>query len=229
MSHAQRRAARRGGPVYWTATPELQGRAAFIICGGPSVQQQDLSLLKGHPVCVINSSVYTYPEADFLYFGDFKWWVEHRRRLKDTFKGRIVSVDGSIPPEDPVLRMHKSRPPGLATSPDTVMQKATSLTAAINLFDHLGPDPIVLLGADGREIVRDGKTVTHHHVEMPHKWKLQANRFERWRADLETIVEPLQLRGKTILNVSPGTQWPWWPVYERIEDVLPLIDRKQAA
>jgi hypothetical protein len=191
--------------------------------------QQDLSLLKGRHVGVINSSVYTYPAADILYFGDFKWWAEYRKKLPGEFKGRIVSVDGSIPPNDPVLRMRKGKPPGLASAPDTVTQQATSLTAAINLFDHLGADPIVLLGADGREIVKDGKAITHHHVNVPHKWKLQANRFDRWRADLETIVEPLRSRGKTVLNVSPGTQWPWWPVYERIEDVLPLVERRCAA
>lgn len=221
------RAAPRRGPTFWTATPEWEGHAAFIICGGTSVLQQDLSLLKGRKVGVINSSVYTYPDADVLYFGDMKWWREHRIALKDSFKGRIVSADENVSPDEPVFKMRKAKPPGLSSAPDTVMQKATSLTAAINLFVHLQANPIVLLGADGREIVKDGKRVTHHHA--PHKWEPKANRFERWRNDLATIIPSLEERRTTVLNVSPGTQWPWWPVYERIADVLPLIGRKQAA
>lgn len=221
------RAAHRRGPTFWIASPEWEGHAAFIICGGTSVLQQDLSLLKGRKVGVINSSVYTYPDADFLYFGDMKWWREHRARLIKSFKGRIVSVDESVSRDDPVLRMKRAKPPGLSSAPDALVQKATSLTAIINLFVHLQANPIVLLGADGREIVEDGKPLTHHHT--PHRWEARPDRFKRWHNDLATIVDPLRLRGVSVLNVSPGTAWEWWPVFDRIEDVLPLIERRQAA
>lgn len=221
--------ARRGrGPRIWTAAPEWEGEAAFVICGGTSVLQQDLSLLRGRKVCVINSSAYTYPDADLLYFGDLKWWREHRLKLKDSFKGRMVTVDVNVPPEDPVLRMHKTNPPGLSYAANSVMQRATSLTAIINLLVHMHARPIVLLGADGCEGKDEkGKPRTHHHA--PHKWEPRSDRFGRWRADLATIVPQLKMRGIEVLNVSPGTQWEWWPVYQRIEDVLEIIEAGRAA
>jgi hypothetical protein len=219
MTPQQRRAAARGGPLSWRAAPEWQGHAAFIICGGPSVAAQNLALLAGAKVIVINSSLFSYPQADILYFGDRRWWLQHRDAVA-AFEGRAVTVADEV--QDPrILRMKKSPPPGLSQQSDTLMQRRTSATAAINLAVHLGANPIVTLGLDGK--ATDGR----HWHHAPHIWPPKADRFETWMQDLATLADPLRLRGIELLNASPGSAVPFWPVVD-LAEVMTQITRHAA-
>ena len=65
---------------FWSVPREWPRQTAFIVCGGPSVLGQNLELLRGRNVIVINSSVYAVPWADYLYFGDWRWWNEDENR-----------------------------------------------------------------------------------------------------------------------------------------------------
>lgn len=199
--------------LLWTATAEWPGETAFIVAGGPSVAEQNLDLLRDRKVIVINSSYERVPWADFLYFGDSRWWNEHKANLAE-FKGRIVSTAPSATGDKRVLMMRKNRPPGLSDNRQELTCRRTSLAAAINLAAHLGAKRIVLLGADGR-LGNGGQS--HHHV--PHKWGLRDDCFDQQREDLQSLVKPLAKRGIEVLNASPGSALPFWPIVS-LEDVL---------
>jgi hypothetical protein len=64
----------------YRATPDWKGQTAYIIGGGPSLLTQNLALLDGKNVIVINSSYLAFPAAQFLVFSDMRWWIEHMRK-----------------------------------------------------------------------------------------------------------------------------------------------------
>jgi hypothetical protein len=66
--------------LLWNVTPEWAGETVFIVAGGPSVAAQNLDVLAGRKVIAVNSSYERVPGADVLFFGDCRWWDEHRER-----------------------------------------------------------------------------------------------------------------------------------------------------
>lgn len=198
---------------------EWPGQTVFIVCGGPSVADVDLGVLHGRRVIVINSSLHAVPWADFLFFGDWRWWNEgENQKAALAFRGRIVTTSRMVG-HPRVLVCRKTNPPGLAVVNDSLMQKWTSLTAATNLAAHLvGPGgTIVWLGADGR-IAPDGRT--HHH--KPHRWPHKPGCYDMQLADLRTIVPSLRTLGIAAYNASPVTAWtnllPVVPLNELLDE-----------
>ena len=201
--------------TFWSIPREWECETAFIIAGGPSVLDIDLDILRGRRVIVINSSVHKVPWADFLYFGDWRWWNEDENRAAvASFPGRVVTVSQMVK-DQKVLLCRKAKPPGLALLPDSLMQHWTSLTAATNLAAHLvGPGgTIIWLGADGK-VAADGRT--HHH--QPHRWPHRSGCYDKQHADLVTIIPSLRQLKIAAFNASPGTAWA---------DLLPVISLQE--
>jgi hypothetical protein len=198
---------------WWSVTPEWQGQIAFLVGGGPSVLSQDLELLRGRHVIAINSSYQRVPFADILFFGDLRWWLEHRVAL-DRFAGRIVTCRPNVPCDltsggRSIFSLQRQNPPGLATIATRVMFRRTSYASAINLAVHLGVQRIVTLGLDG-QAAPNGRT--HHHEQ--HKWVRRADSWREQRKDFATLVEPLKAAGVELLNASPGSAVPFWPIVD---------------
>jgi hypothetical protein len=208
---------------FYSVAREWEGQTAFIVAGGPSVLGHSLELLRGRNVIVINSSVYALPWAQFLYFGDWRWWYEAENRATIArFNGRVITTSRMVT-DNKVLICRKTNPPGLALAPDSLMQKWTSLTAATNLAAHLiGPGgTIVWLGADGKHDA-DGRT--HHH--QPHRWPYKPGCYDKQHADLVTIIPSLQALKIAAFNASPGTAWAdLLPLY----DLQDMLSKRQAA
>jgi hypothetical protein len=193
-------------PGYWTCEPQWTGETAFIIAGGPSVLGQNLETLRGRKVIAINSSVYAVPWADFLFFGDPRWYTLHWQTVEN-FAGIAVTTVVTCK-SSTVRKMIPRPPPGLATNRQWLTWRFTALISAINLAVHLGATTIVLLGADGKRAA-DGRC--HHH--KPHPWPVQKGCWDRHKKVLATLVEPLQALGITVWNASPGSAWAdLWPV-----------------
>lgn len=213
----------RPGGSFWSVPREWSGETVFIVAGGPSVASQNTEALRGRRVIAINSSFQLVPFADVLIFGDARWWHVNKPSAA-AFEGRIISALPPLPAgfspvgpvwtDDRVLKLKKTSPPGLARVPDSVMLRRTTLTAAINLAVHFGAAKIVLLGADGQPAL-DGRT--HHHA--PHPWNQTTNCWDQQRADLATVVMPLQVLGIDVRNASSGSAIPFWPIVE-LKDCL---------
>jgi hypothetical protein len=201
---------------FWSVPRDWPGECCFIIAGGPSVLEHDLEQLRGRRVMVINSSAHAAPWADILYFGDWRWWNEEPNKAAvASFGGRVVTTCQIV--SDPkVLLCRKGKPPGLSQDPTCLTQKWTSLTAATNLGAHLvgRGGTIVWLGADGKAAA-DGR-VWHH---KPHRWGPHPARYDRHRADIATMVTPLQAMGVTLLIAGPSAYADLWPVVG-LQDVL---------
>jgi len=190
---------------YWTVSPEWKGETVYICGGGPSVADQNVELLRGRKVIVINSSCYLLPWADILFFADGRWWREHVKTV-EAFAGRVVTTTDEMCGKN-ILTLRKRKPPGLASDRSELTVLKTGMTASINLAAHLGAKRIVLLGADGGPS-KDGRT--HHHV--PHNWGQIASNWKAQREELSTLVDPLRALGVEVLNASPGSSIPFWPI-----------------
>ncbi len=208
----------------WSVSPEWRGETAFIVAGGPSVAEQNVELLRGRRVIVINSTWRRVPFADYLFYGDPRWWDEYGRDVLAEFRGQIVSVD----PRDNhrVLRLQKKLADvsGLSDDPTSVMMTRTSTAGAINMAVHLGCSDIVSLGVDNGPSA-DGRT--HHHA--PHPWNQRISCWDVQAREFEIVAASLKERGIPLINASPGTKldylWPVMPLAGAIE----YLDRRRAA
>ena len=200
----------------YRATPIWKDQTAYIIGGGPSLLTQDLTLLDGKNVIVINSSYQIFPAAQFLLFADVRWWLDHLQALK-SFKGKIISTHSAASGLANLYHMQRKATPGLAEDPGQLMVKNTTLTGAINLAVHHAACKIVLLGID-QKVAADGRT--HHHE--PHRWKQQANCYLRHQHDLRTIVDGLKARNIECVNASPGSALTLWPIVN-LEDHVETV------
>ncbi len=209
--------------TYWRAEEIWKGQVCYIIGGGPSVLTQNLALLQGQNVIVINNSYLAFPAAQFVIFTDTRWWCQHLRlKALMEFKGRIVCASTAASGER-LLKMKRKSSPGLATERDSLMVRNTTLTGAINLAVHLGVAKIVLLGID-QKAAADGR----HWHHAPHPWTPTANCWQRQQMDLPRIAEDLKALNIECVNASPGSALALWPVVN-LEDHVPAQEMRQIA
>lgn len=206
-------------------TPEWAGQAAFIICGGPSVKQWNLDLLRGRRVIVINRSFETVPWADVLFFADTNPWRWYREGITN-FRGRVMTVFDGKPSKrypDRFEQYRKTRPPALSSDPSCITMARTSTTGAIHVCAHLGSRQIVTLGLDGKKS-EDGRT--HHHT--PHPKPFVPGCWEKHRKELCSIVPSLKAWGVEVWNASPGSACDAFPIMG-LDEALTRIDMAKAA
>lgn len=199
---------------------EWDGKTAFLVCGGPSVASQNIEALRGHRVVVVNSSIYTAPWADILFFGDERWEIENRAAVK-AFPGLVVSSSyGNVHCSYiKFLRRPKpsETPAGLSFDPSEAWLRHTSVRGAINVLCHLGVKTIITLGLDGGP---DASGKTHHHA--PHPWGMNKDIWDLQRVELAGVALALEQRGVTLLNASPGSKIPFWPIVSLAKGLEPV-------
>lgn len=173
--------------------------------GGPSLKGLNVEALRGRKVIAVNSSFAAAPFADFLFFGDSRWWHLNSGAALKRIASRVVTNSPTV--RDPrVLLMRKTRPPpGIVDERDSLAMQYTSMQAAMNLAVHLGAARLVLLGLDGQP-APDG--ATHHHP--PHPWPQRSNCWDMQAGSLRTTVKPLLKRGIDVVNANPGSAYSWW-------------------
>jgi hypothetical protein len=189
----------------WTCQTEWPESTVWIIGGGTSLSGADLSPLRSRKTIAINSSAFSWPWVDFLFFGDRRWYSHHRARIA-SLSCRIVSNSPSVR-EEHVLSMQKVKPPpGIVDDRQVLPMSWTSIGPAMNLAVHLGARRIVLLGAD-LYAAQDG--TTHHHEKHP--WEPVPNWKNMQLEALGHCVRPLQQRRIEVVNANPKSALPYWP------------------
>lgn len=124
----------------------------FILGGGPSLNQVDLSLLKGRNVLGVNQAFEIQDcEVPFCYCGDRRWYDWNKDRLKE-YPGTLVTSYSVVGfPEMPCknINVQKISQQGIwSKDPSTISWNGNSGATAINVAYWLGAKKIVLLGFD---------------------------------------------------------------------------------
>lgn len=188
---------------------EWEGETAFVLAGGASVKNLDLSPLKGRRVIAINSAVLAWPEADILFFADARWWSDPPTGWKadiGAFKGRFITTSGGGPPD--VTRLMKVDPStGIANRPNQLALARTSVTGTINLAIHLGCRRVVLLGADGRH----GNAGERHHHGATYPWPFIKGSFDLHAAEFKAVAPSIERHGVEVVNANPDSAISVWP------------------
>lgn len=211
-----------GGP--WTMHPYWLGETVFVVASGPSIRETNFELIRGRKIICVNSSWELVPFCSMIYFGDGRWYHEHKVALS-TFPGHLVTCSGLVKSKR-VLRIDRLKPVNPATGfhhgRNGVASQRTSLQGAMNIAAHLNSNDrvqgqIVLLGAD---MARDPKTgVSHGH--RPHKWPSRPGNvvWDEQMRHLKWIAKPLQDLKIPVINCSVRSRIPWWPKMS-LEDFL---------
>ncbi|RWN11766.1 hypothetical protein [Mesorhizobium sp.] len=200
---------------------EWEGETAFVLAGGASVKDLDLSPLKGRRVIAINSAVLAWPDADILFFADARWWSDPPHGWKadiGSFKGRVVTTSGGGP--QGVTRLMKVDPSnGIALNPAQLALARTSVTGAINLTVHLGCRRDVLLGVDGKN--GDGGRRHHHGAAYP--WPFVKGSFDLHQAEFQAVAPSIARAGVDVVNANPDSAIDVWPKM-RFEEAIAMLE-----
>lgn len=181
----------------WSVPREWAGETVVILAGGPSVNQQDLSLLSGRRVIAINSAWKLYPSADVLFFADGRWW----QHFRPDFAGMCVSTGVTTSPR--VKRLEKVEPVAMSTDPRNLALKTSSVSGAINLALHFGAGKIVLLGVDGKQ--SNGRRHAH---DDNYPWPLIDGCFDKHAAEFRQVAPSIPV---AVINCSPVSDLDLWP------------------
>ena len=200
----------------WPVPPEWTSETAFLIGGGPSVGDVDLSVLRNRRVIAINNSWELVPRATVLYFCDEKWWGWNGAKVAEGFEGRYIVTPSQLI-DDPRGRLVKlTGATGLETDPCGLKHGSNSGYQAINLAYHFGAKRIVLLGYDMH--TTNG---THWHAGHP---TTKAKPYAATLRDamlpkFTSLVEPLETAGVEVVNATPGSALKCWPI-RPLEDLI---------
>lgn len=189
------------------------GETCCIVAGGPSLAGFDFTRLAGFRSIVINSSVFAYPQADVLFFGDDRWWDWYHAEVCRDFAGVIYSA--SHINHSRIRQLFRRKPPPYITAArNEVTMQHTSLTGTLNLAVHFGCKKIVLLGAD-MKAAADGRT--HHH--LPHRVPQDPGCWDKQLDEVQRASLTLKDLGVEVINTSLESRIDWWPK-QQIDEVI---------
>lgn len=123
----------------------------FIIGGGPSLLQQDLSLIHSHRVIGVNQAFRLGNWIDVCWYGDKQWYSQNLKDIKN-FGGLVLTCSAEARKEKRWKRVKyvgRSKRVGIEYKKRThVAWNGNSGASAVNVAYWLGAKRVVLLGFD---------------------------------------------------------------------------------
>lgn len=198
----------RRNPHRWAVPREWEGETAFILGGGPSLGNVDVSALRGRGrVIAINDAGFTKaPWADVHYAADRVWykWPHNQKRL-GLFQGKYRATR-QLPPPLPaaydikVLGWDAGR--SLSRNPTMLCGRCGGANS-INLAFLFGARRIILLGFD----MRPGSW------HSDHKRRIESESYKgEYIPALARMAVELTKEGVRVLNATPGSALPCFPI-----------------
>lgn len=198
-------------PATWEAPRIWPGEECYIIGGGPSVKDCDLTPLHTKRVIAVNNA-FTLGPWPVMFYGDCRWEIQHRETLRQ-FSGLRVhgcSQNEGVAYVHKILRIANQY--GIHRDPAKLCWNLSSGACAINLAVHFGVKRIVLIGFDMQKV---GGESNYHRDHDIHKAtpKQQAvyDPYERFLAPFPKIAEDLSRIGVECVNATPGSALTVFP------------------
>jgi len=194
--------------MYWIPEPWWEGETAFIIGGGPSVNDTDLSLIHNRKVIGVNNAFMLGDWVDVGWFGDKKWITWHEKAYKK-FKGIPASCNHNanivgVERYNWIHFMRRGKQLGIETNPGYIAWNKSSGNSAINVAYHLGAVRIVLIGFDLQAIGGNN----NYHKDHKSGGNPPYNRF---LSSLKHVEKDAKDLGIQIFNASPKSACEFFP------------------
>ncbi len=203
------------------------GRTIFVIGGGPSVSDTDLSPIaeSGCDVIGVNSSYKLGSFINYCWFGDYEWWL-NETNLKE-YSGFIAHCNerSDLFVGNRSFARSRSKPSGIETNPMQVAWNASSGGSAVNFAYHLGARKIVLVGYDMQTVC--GRKNWHDEHPVPEsviRGNVYASEqaylddlYKRFRKPFKDIKKDAESMGINIINCTPGSALTEFPIMSLTE------------
>lgn len=186
----------------------LNGQRVFIIGGGPSLKNIDLSMLDNEFTLACNHSAKYYKKAKACIFVDSAF-AKNEKQFLHEYKGMVFAsykcVD-HLPkrPNTYIFPLNNSRP-GAVYSEGLFSSRLTGL-AAINLALLLGASEIFLLGFDMRYLGKDhhwyGAPTPQHETYKEEVFRKKIDMFNAYEPWRDIITNCSEISG---IDIFPKT------------------------
>jgi hypothetical protein len=190
-----------------TIQPLWKGETVYLLGGGTSLSSFNWDGLLGKRTIAINKSLFTYPNADALYWTDSRFYVWYKRDV-NKFTGLKYTIRPRRDYEGNVIVVRKGNTQGLEESRDRLAHGNNSGYAAINLAYLLGAKRIILLGYDMKN---DGKR-GHFHDGYPVPSTGDKVYKTQFIPSFGSIAAALKVKGVEVYNASPITALKCFPI-----------------
>lgn len=186
--------------------PDWRGQCVAIIGGGPSIRNQNLSILKGRiHVAVVNESYKLCPWAEILYSCDSGWWRLRQVEI-EKFKGLKIGFEIAGAPAD-IKKITIKKKEGsedwinelLLDEPGIIGSGGNSGFQLMNLVLQFGATGIALVGIDMN--LAGG---VHWHGRHPDQLRNPSESVvNNWRRDMDAASPEFLKLGIDVVNCSP--------------------------
>lgn len=175
----------------------------YIVGGGASLRAFAWDWLLGQRVIAVNRAYEVVPNAEVVYFSDFRFWSWNQVCL-ERHLGRKVTSAVRIK-EKGVEHVQITGLTGIDTEPGKIRQGNNSGYGAINLAIHFGAKRIFLLGFDMN--FTDGRCHWHDGYPVINTEKT----LKRMTAYFDTMVDPIKKLGVEVINLNPNSAIDCFP------------------
>jgi uncharacterized Rossmann fold enzyme len=208
-------------PCYNWTIPKIWTGTAYIIGGGPSLKDVDLTLLHDKHVIGVNDAYLLGDWVDFTFFGDFAWWDLNRegkyihKGITRKYSGIVVTnAPGAhaamINQQEPAIKtVKRNNRTGISTDPNMLCWNLSSGACAVNLAYLLGVRRVVLVGFD-MKLASSGQS--NWHVNL--KDKPNEKSYIRFMKAFDTIAPIAKKLGFEILNANMDSAMTAFPKVE---------------
>jgi hypothetical protein len=198
-------------------TPSWEGQTVAIICTGPSLNKNDLDLVRGCKTIAVNDAYLVAPWADVLYAADDRWWAWQlsgvvkswpwvtftKQQVSEAiraFKGQTVTIEHPTVSKFPQFVLKNDGGDGLSERPDAVRTGQNSGYQALNIAILSGAKKILLLGYDMH--YPNGKS----HAHNGHEVKIAEHSYIRYAKNFSSMQHQLRNLDVQVINCTPGSK-----------------------
>lgn len=186
----------------------------FILGGGPSIRDVDVSKLERHRVIAVNNAFKLAPWIPVMTFGDFRWYFWNETELL-RFAGLKITTCQKHDNKPGVLCVNKVATDGLSRDPRVLHFNRSSGACAINLATLFGAKRIVLFGFDMKARGIDRNFHREHE-----EWDKRKNPFTTFLRSFDKIASDLKTMHVECVNANDDTDLTHFPIVS-IEEAYP--------
>lgn len=195
--------------------PDWRAETVAIVATGPSLtrEQCEAARTKGWKTLAVSNAYRLAPWCDVIYAGDLAWWKEYNREaIEMAPQASRWTCSNVAAARFGCHFVQGNNTKGLGHA--ILHTNGNSGAQAINLAYLWGAKKIRLLGFDMR--LGDGGAKHFFGAHPPRL--VQSMLFSEWIKRLEPVAKELAKRGVEVINCTPGSALPWFPMAD-LEDL----------